>query len=225
LQTVSKQGEDKPPQDLASIHKEVANTAPQQPEPLQKANNDVLSESNGLLSFKSSTLDEKQQPPVTPAIVVAAAQKLQQAIPERKSYQELTPTNVESTAIYNMIYTIGSLDTYKLYGKKSQLIEWGKQAALVHPLKFLETVLNRTDLKQAMRDIESGWGGFKWRGFLTGESESPGFVDQCQNADNSENFTPYLPDFCAAVKVDLNKVTPLVKAKKWEEFIRFLIKS
>jgi len=110
-----------------------------------------------------------------------------------------------------------------LYPKKNQLIAWGKNIAHIHPLKFLETVLNNTVLKQSMRDIKNGFLGFKWKGFLQGEGESLGFIFKCQREDDAGNFAPYLRDFCKAAGIEFKKVNPLVKAKKWEKFISFLI--
>lgn len=208
-------------QELHQDSKSVTSPQVQEPEHVDNAalqKNDPLGTSS---TPEPST--NASQPIPTPAS--AAIAEPQQATAERKSYQELAPTTVEAQTIYNMIHTIGSFDTPMLYFKKTQLINWGKSIAHVHPLKFLETVLKNAVLKKSMRDIESGFGGLKWKGFLQGEGESLGFAFKCQREDDAGNFAPYLRDFCTAVKIEFKKVNPLVKVKNWEEFIRFLINN
>jgi len=127
--------------------------------------------------------------------------------------------------ISEMIRIINDTLAPALLLKEGELIEMGKQIEDVHPLKFLETVLNNRDLKEAVQEIESAFFPVKWKGFLYGKGQSPGFVAKCKRENDLGNIAPYFADFCRAVKVDIKKVRPLYEANQWEEFIRFLVKN
>ncbi len=139
-----------------------------------------------------------------------------------RPYQLLTVTNDQIKVISKMIKLIGNTLLPLLYFKKDQLLEMGKQIENVHPLKFLETILNTPKIKKSMLEIKGN--KLKWGGFLKGDSESPGFIAKCQREVGLGIFEPHLIDFCQAVKVDSQTVLSLFEAKKWEELILFLIK-
>jgi hypothetical protein len=138
-----------------------------------------------------------------------------------RSYHQLTVTDDQFEVISEMIQLIGNTLLFNLYFKKSQLLEMGKKVENVHPLKFLETLLNNPEIKKSMLDIKDS--RFKWRGFLDGEGESLGFIAQCEREANLEVFEPYITDFCRAVNVNAEEVRSFCEAKKWEELINFLV--
>jgi hypothetical protein len=142
-------------------------------------------------------------------------------VQELKSYQQLTPKVEDATVISEMIQTIGETYLPFLYAKKGELLEMGKRVEDVHPLKFLETVLNNPELKKSMLNIKDN--SWKWGGFLNGDKESPGFIDKCKRVDRLGIFEPYITDFCQAVKIDSQKIRSLHAAKKWKKLIAFLV--
>ncbi|HEX4840354.1 MAG TPA: hypothetical protein VFU89_07940 [Rhabdochlamydiaceae bacterium] len=210
-----------PTQELHQDSKSVTSTAVQQSD---QVGNGVLPRDDSS-STSSTPASSTNGSSTTPAPTLTTTAAPQQVTAQRRPYKELAPSEDEASTIYNMIFTIGSLDTHLLYPKKNQLIEWGKSIAHVHPLKFLEAVLKDAVLKQAMRDIKNGFLGLKWKGFLQGEGESLGFIFKCKREDDAGDFAPYLSDFCTAVGVEFKKVDPFVKAKNWEKFISFLIQN
>ena len=137
------------------------------------------------------------------------------------SYQQLTVSKDQILVISKMIQTIGDTYLVSLYFKQAELIEMGEKIENVHPLKFLETILNNPVIKKSMLDIKSS--NLKWNGFLKGDKDSPGFIDKCQQEDNLGNFAPYIKDFCRAVNVDSQNVLSLFEAREWEKLISFLV--
>jgi hypothetical protein len=138
-----------------------------------------------------------------------------------QSYNQLIVTNDQIKVISEMLQLIGDTLLPLLYFKKSKLLEMGEKIKDVHPLKFLETILNTPKIKKSMLAIKGS--GLKWNGFLNGDNESPGFIDKCEREFGLEIFEPYIIDFCLAVKVDSQTVLSLFEAKRWEELISFLI--
>lgn len=139
-----------------------------------------------------------------------------------QTYQQLTVSDDRIDVIAKMIHTIGDTWLAALYFKKAELLEMGNKIENVHPLKFLETILNDPAIKKSMLDIKSN--SWKWDGFLKGDKDSPGFINKCQREDNLGNFAPYVKDFCQAVNVDYKTVLFYFEKREWEKLISFLIK-
>lgn len=138
-----------------------------------------------------------------------------------ETYQQLTVSSDQILVISEMIKTIGDTWLAALYFKKAELLEMGKKIEDVHPLKFLETILNDPGIKKSMLDIKGN--SWKWDGFLKGDKESPGFINKCQREDNLGNFEPYIKDFCKAVKFNSKSVLLIFKTRDWEKLISFLV--
>ncbi len=170
-------------------------------------------------------VQEAERLPVASSSASAVPLRLNGHIQAQKTYQQLVVADNEAQVISAMIRMINDTMAPALLLKESELIQMGKQIEQVHPLKFLETVLNTPVIKKAMQEIEGSWVPVKWKGFLYGKGESPGFVAKCDREDKLGHVAPYLADFCRAVKVDIKKVRPFYDAKNWEEFIRFLVTS
>ncbi|HEY5235387.1 MAG TPA: hypothetical protein VIJ14_04340 [Rhabdochlamydiaceae bacterium] len=179
------------------------------------------SEQERLRGVKSVPVQVNQTSAVSAEDKKGEAHRIQGPPQEQKSYQQLTLTDGQAKVISQMIQIIGDLWLGQLYAKEAELLQMAKQIEHVHPLKFLDTVLNNSVHKIAIISIEDSM--IKWRGFLHGKGDSPGFIARCKREDDGKNFEPYITDFCRVVKADLKKVRALYAAKKWEEFIRFLI--
>jgi hypothetical protein len=138
------------------------------------------------------------------------------------SYNQLSLTDAEAKMIYQIIDSLGNLGLAKLYFKEDEMTMLGNKVQHVHPLKFLETVLTNPHLKQSMVQVEDSY--FKWRGFLNGSSNAPGFVARCNREADHNNFAPYIRGFCQVVKAHPEQVRAFIERREWEKLVRFLIK-
>ena len=157
--------------------------------------------------------------PSTPASPQLTVQVLKQ-----KLYGDLPLTDEDAKIIHQIIEMIGSLNVLAIPFKTPLLIELGNKIQHVHPLKFLEKVLNTPQLKLSMIKVEDStvkWNGFLWGNSLDGSS---GFKAKCNRETDQKNFAIYIDDFCKVVKAPVEKVRPFVEKKDWEGLVRFLIK-
>ncbi len=167
--------------------------------------------------------NEQKQDPVLTISVLGSEVKEWGVIPRNASlsYQQLIVSDGHIKVISDMIKTMG--DTYLpvLIFKKAALREMSEEIKNVHPLKFLETILNNPEIKKSMLDVKSN--SYKLDGFLNGEDGSSGFIETCKQSDALGNFAPYIVDFCHAVNVDSKEVVLYAQRREWEQLISFLV--
>lgn len=208
--------------DTATPEKKVPSPAPLSPQLTPPSEPPQVNSGNG-----SGPKERKKKHPSSIASPQSSVQ-----VPKQKSYRDLPLTAEEATKIGQIIKTVGNTMTAFLGIKKSELTVLGRAVQHVHPLKFLETVLNNSELKQCMISIKGS--DSKWEGFLKGElsgvlglfggaKEVMGFEEKCKKENDQQNFAIYIADFCTAVNAPVDKVRAFVKEKEWPELVSFLI--
>jgi hypothetical protein len=100
--------------------------------------------------------------------------------------------------------------------QRSALKRAGERIDHLHPLRFLEVIFSSEELKAYVGAVRNK--SFVWKEFLSG------IVGSLEDEAKNKNLTnEQLKEFAAKFNVDLNPLMPLVKEKKWKEFVNKLI--
>jgi len=100
--------------------------------------------------------------------------------------------------------------------QRSALKRAGERIDHLHPLRFLEMIFSSEELKAYVSAVRNK--SFVWKEFLRGLGGS--FEDESKN----KNLTSeQLKDFSKRTSIDLTPLMPLIKEKKWKEFVNLLV--
>lgn len=100
--------------------------------------------------------------------------------------------------------------------QRSALKRAGDRIDHLHPLRFLEMILSSEELKAYVSAVKNK--SFVWKEFLRG------IVGSLEDESKNKNLTSeQFKDFSKRTNVDLNPLMPLIKEKKWKEFVNQLI--
>ena len=121
----------------------------------------------------------------------------------------------EKKNIEYIISTLGSSSLIGLAKERSELKRRGKEIEQVHPFRLLEYTFKQEKLRVALENIKN-------RTFVRKEFFN-GLNNSLEEEMQKDNLLNYLQAFCSELSIDYKSAYPFVKAKKWTEFINFLI--
>lgn len=100
--------------------------------------------------------------------------------------------------------------------QRSALKRAGERIDHLHPLRFLEAIFSSEELKAYVAAVRNK--SFVWKEFLSG------IVGSLEDESKNKNLTQeQLREFATKFHLDLNPLMPLIKEKKWKEFVNQLI--
>lgn len=100
--------------------------------------------------------------------------------------------------------------------QRSSLKRAGERIDHLHPLRFMEMIFSNEELKAYVAAVRNK--SFVWKEFLRG------IVGSLEDESKNKNLTSeQLKDFSKRTNVDLSPLMPLIKEKKWKEFVNQLI--
>ncbi len=103
-----------------------------------------------------------------------------------------------------------------LLSQKSSLKGKGRNIEHVHPFRFLETVFRNEELKAGIHAIRDR-GKWVWSDFIGGLTGS------LNEEANNQNLLPFTSDFAKNIHFSEQRILPLLKERKWVEFVNLLI--
>jgi len=93
----------------------------------------------------------------------------------------------------------------------------GDRVLNVHPLRFLETIYRKKDLRVAMREMQKK--KWEWNQFMGG------LIGSFQAENVRGNLTDeQITHFAASVHVDKEQLTPSIETKQWNNLVKTLNK-
>lgn len=131
------------------------------------------------------------------------------------SYSELVCTDQDRLIIYEIILTVASSNVLKLGIKESYLRKLQEQILHVHPMKFLTSIFNHSELRACMPGIFDS--SFKRWGFMDGLAPS------MDREAAKGKLLQYLEDFAREIGVTVEELKPFFLSQKWEEMVYHLI--
>ena len=126
-------------------------------------------------------------------------------------------TQAEADDIAYIVKTLSNSSLPKIKTSESSLNKAGDRIDHVHPLQFLLCVFNNEEVKVAVRNLVGR--SWVWKEFLSG------LTDTLAEENGKNNIQPFLNEFAAKLKVDINILLPLQKSGKWDKFVTLLIDS
>lgn len=123
----------------------------------------------------------------------------------------------EADDIAYIVKTLSNSSLPKIKTSESSLNKAGDRIDHVHPLQFLLCVFNNEEVKVAVRNLVGR--SWVWKEFLSGLTET------LAEENGKNNIQPFLNEFAAMLKVDVNILLPLQKSGKWDRFVTLLIDS
>lgn len=177
-----------------------------------KALNEIYSSLGNLLVWVggSTTLATTENEPISSPL------PLPQPESEETDHFSLVPiTEEEKSKIYTVIHTVGDSNYLQLAFHSEMLERTGKEIADVHPLRFLETIIQNPTLLQDLDGMKDGLLGIKWRRFISGLAA--GFRHHIATIPTCRI------GFARALNVDLTDLDPYFSKRDWNGLARTLL--
>lgn len=134
--------------------------------------------------------------------------------PPRDYFSALT--DQEKNDIGFIVRTLANSSLVTIASSRSSLRKVGDRVEHVHPLKFLKCIFIDEELKVCLRNLRGR--GWVWKEFL---SEVVVSINKEAAVDNIKD--EYVQDFAQKVGIDINLIMPYLRAKQWEDFVKFLV--
>jgi len=134
---------------------------------------------------------------------------------EKKSYSELPFTEENKSNIDDLITSFGTKGKLSIIFEEKRLRGLIHELRDLHPYKFLTYIFSNPALKNYMTLIFED--SFKRSNFIKEFSQTMDIYDF------KNLLSIYLQDFANDVNASYDELVPLIKDKKWEEFVKFLI--
>lgn len=134
--------------------------------------------------------------------------------PTEDHYKE--PSDQEKKIIFEIISTVSRTGWINLALKRGHLNQLGAEIALVHPLKFLETIFTNPELVECMPEIFNS--DLKRDGFMHG-----GLTANLNRESDKGRLKDHLDDFAQRVKAPREKLEEFFNLRNWEGMVGFLI--
>jgi hypothetical protein len=133
-----------------------------------------------------------------------------------RNYETLA-TDSEQQDIKYILKSLAQKSLASLWANKSQLESAGERIDHLHPLRFLSYIFRDEELKVYLHNIKKR-GSWVWSEFIEGFKTS--FQEETEIGNMKEEM---LLDFVNTIGINLSVVHEIVKAQKWEEFVKTLI--
>jgi hypothetical protein len=188
------------------------------------------------------TTSEQESPPAE--LPPKAAEKPQATTPQREEekavvvvsrYAALEMTKDQEKAISDTLLHLSTKNPAALWLMEGDLDALGEKVRPVHTLKLLEFMLNDKTARKRLTEISKFtvysiiWKGFIW-GKERDKSKEEGIAGTLKMRARLKQIEEYIPDFAAAVKVNVEHLKPFAKEGNWEKadweaMIKFLLKD
>lgn len=132
-------------------------------------------------------------------------------------YEELVCTEIDKANIFEIITAMADNSKLSLLFMAGHLKQLGAEIDHVHPLKFLSTIMTNPRLRMSLNEVMDDY--FKRIGFFDGLSPS-----LSKEADKGK-LDQYAAPFAQEINVPVEAVQEFFKARNWEEFVRYLLRS
>jgi len=134
---------------------------------------------------------------------------------QRSYWKEVAPQ--EKEVISYICRTLSKESLRKLLSLKKKLKDTGDKVEHLHPLRFAMCIWSDEELKACAAQIQD-------RGWVWGEFAN-GLTTSLEKENNAGNLTQAQIDhFAATVHIDSMVITPILKEKRWKDFVKTLIK-
>lgn len=147
--------------------------------------------------------------------LVATSETLQEPVEMQEPSFQIHLTEEQSSAIHEIVTTLGQTSLLSLGFKKSHLKSLGDKLKGIGSLQFLGYIFTHTELKSLMREIQKS--SVKWDGLLSGIK--PGLEREA----NSQELFPKLRPFAKALNADYDKLLAEANNHNWDGFVQVLI--
>ena len=132
-------------------------------------------------------------------------------------YYELRLTPSDSQNIAKLIDYL-AMSKPKILLNKNKVEKVGDNVRAVHPLRFIGHIISTPSLKKKLeKDIEGSL--FVWGNFVKG------FGERMSKEKSHGRLDRYIPGFCQYLGISEQTVQHYIKQEKWEDFVKFLIKT
>ena len=132
-------------------------------------------------------------------------------------YYELRLTPSDSQNIVKLIDYL-AMSKPKILLNKNKVEKVGDDVRAVHPLRFIGHIISTPSLKKKLeKDIEGSL--FVWGNFVKG------FGERMSKEKSHGRLDRYIPGFCQYLGISEQTVQHYIKQEKWEDFVKFLIKT
>ncbi len=135
---------------------------------------------------------------------------------EEAPFFSLPISHDDRANIHYIITTLANTNCLSLAWHAFTLKSKGRQINHLHPLKFLEYILQNPELVQNLKSMQrSIVTKLQWDGFLNGSIEN---LDR-----NAASLSSCYPGFAHSLRVNPSDLAPYIRDQNWENMIRFLI--
>ena len=134
---------------------------------------------------------------------------------EKSHFSSLQITDADRKNIHYIITTLAGTNCLTLALYATTLIQKGGEIDNLHPLRFLECILQQRELVQGLHTMRTSLIKVQWNGFLDGTRE--------KLERHAASLHQYFPGFAEAIKINQSHLDPFIQNQNWDEMLGFLI--
>lgn len=122
-----------------------------------------------------------------------------------------------------LIDKLANATIYNLVTGFAEIISLGNQVNGLHPFNSFIFLLTDETCKKQIKIIFSEDRCTKLVYAKLRDEFRQGFCTYLQQRSDNDEILPNLDDFCETIKLEKDKLLPLIKEKNWKEFVDFVL--